>query len=55
MKTIVCDLCYIFIRSQKQARENSMSQGLPVLPQHIPLGQKVRPSHEDKRVNIKGI
>ena len=55
MKTIVCDLCYIFIRSQKKARENSMSQGLPVLPQHIPLGQKVRLSHEDKRVNIKGI
>ena len=28
-----------------------MSQGLPVFPQHILSGQKLRLSHKDKRIN----
>lgn len=40
----------VFIRSQEN-KENSVSQGLPVFPQHILSGQKLRLSHKDKRIN----
>ena len=41
----------IFIRSQEKARKNSVSKGLPVFSQHILSGQKLKLSHEDKRIN----
>lgn len=41
----------VFIRSQEKARKNSVSKRLPVFSQHILSGQKLKPSHEDKRIN----
>ena len=41
----------VFIRSQEKARKNSVSKRLPVFSQHILSGQKLKLSHEDKRIN----